>query len=68
VDALAEQAFATIEAGQQEKLWQQASQIGLYDLGLIPLHHQVNVWATRKGYAYFPRTDERTLAVEVTSK
>ncbi len=68
VDALTEQAFATIDVDKQEKLWQQASQLALNDLGLIPLHHQVNVWATRKGYAYFPRTDERTMAVEVTRK
>ncbi|MES2070185.1 MAG: ABC transporter substrate-binding protein [Pseudomonadota bacterium] len=68
VDALTEQAFATLDLEKQEKLWQQASQLALQELGLIPLHHQVNVWATRKGYAYFPRTDERTMAVEVSSK
>ncbi|GGC79212.1 ABC transporter substrate-binding protein [Undibacterium terreum] len=68
VDAFAEQALATIDTGKQEKLWQQASQLALSEFGLIPLHHQVNVWATRKGYAYFPRTDERSLAMEVSGK
>ncbi|MFZ6649017.1 ABC transporter substrate-binding protein [Undibacterium sp. TJN25] len=68
IDTLTEQAYATLDSGKQEKLWQQASQIGLTEFGLIPLHHQVNVWAARKGYVYFPRTDERTLAMEVSAK
>jgi peptide/nickel transport system substrate-binding protein len=64
VDALVDQGFATIEPAAQEKIWQQATEIGLGELGAIPLYHQVNLWATRKGYAYYPRTDERTLAME----
>ena len=32
------------------------------DLGIIPIHFQVNIWATRKGVSYVPRTDEYTLA------
>jgi peptide/nickel transport system substrate-binding protein len=32
------------------------------ELGIIPLHHQINTWATRKGVTYTPRTDEYTLA------
>lgn len=66
VDGLVDQAYATIDPVRQEKLWLQASEIALGELGLIPLHHQVNVWATRKGLSYFPRTDERTLAMEVS--
>jgi peptide/nickel transport system substrate-binding protein len=34
------------------------------DLGLIPIQHNVNVWAARKGVTYVPRTDERTYAFE----
>lgn len=64
LDALVEQGFTTLAAPQQEKLWQQATEIGIGEVGMIPLHHQVNVWATRKGIAYHPRTDERTLAME----
>ena len=30
--------------------------------GIIPLHFQVNLWATRDGITYVPRTDENTLA------
>ena len=64
VDALTAQAYMTLDPVKQEKLWQQATEIAINDVGLIPLHHQMNVWATRKGVNYFPRTDERTLAWE----
>ena len=64
VDALVDTGFATIDLVAQEKFWQEATEIGFSELGAIPLHHQINLWATRKGYAYYPRTDERTLATE----
>jgi peptide/nickel transport system substrate-binding protein len=32
------------------------------ELGIIPIHHQINTWATRKGVTYEPRIDEYTLA------
>jgi len=35
------------------------------DQGIIPLHYQVNTWAGRKPWKYTPRTDERTVAMEV---
>jgi len=66
VDELTAQAYATVDTVKQEQLWQKATEIAINDVGLIPLHHQMNIWATRKGYSYAPRTDERTLAWEVT--
>jgi peptide/nickel transport system substrate-binding protein len=30
--------------------------------GVVPVHFQVNLWATRDGITYVPRTDENTLA------
>jgi peptide/nickel transport system substrate-binding protein len=67
VDALTEQAFLTLDLPKQEKLWQQATELAIGELAVIPLHHQVNVWALRKGYRYVPRSDEFTLAQEVHS-
>ena len=64
LDAALEQALATVDDAKREKLLQQATEIGIGDLGIIPLHHQVNLWAARKGIIYTPRTDERTLARE----
>ena len=68
VDKLIEQALATVDDAKREKLLQQATEIAIEDLGIIPLHYQVNVWATRKGLAYTPRTDEYTLAMSVVVK
>ena len=68
VDKLIEDALATVDDAKREKLLQQATEVAIEDLGIIPLHYQVNVWATRKGLAYTPRTDEYTLATSVVVK
>ena len=64
MDALLEQALATVDDARREKLLQQATEVAMTDLGIIPLYHQESVWATRKGIAYTPRADERTFAHE----
>ncbi len=62
VDALLEQALATVDDPKREALLQRATEIAIDDTGIIPLHFQVNLWATRNGITYVPRTDENTLA------
>jgi peptide/nickel transport system substrate-binding protein len=62
VDALLEQALATVDDPKREALLQRATEIAIDDTGIIPLHFQVNLWATRNGITYLPRTDENTLA------
>lgn len=62
MDALLEQALATVDNPKREKLLQEATEIAIRDQAVIPLHYQVNTWAARKGYVYTPRTDERTYA------
>ncbi len=64
VDRLLGQALKTIDDKQREQLVQEAVTIAIGDLGIIPLHHQVNTWAMRKGITYTPRTDEYTLAFQ----
>jgi len=64
LDAALEQALATVNDGQREKLLQQATEIGIGDLGILPLYHQHNLWATRRGIVYDARADERTFAHE----
>jgi peptide/nickel transport system substrate-binding protein len=64
MDAVLDQALATVDDGRREKLLQQATEIGVGDLGIISLYHQHNLWATRRGVAYEPRADERTFAHE----
>ena len=54
---------------KREALLQKATEIGIgQDLGIIPLHYQVNTWGTRKGLRYIPRTDEGTLAMGVVKE
>ena len=64
MDAALEQALATVNDAQREKLLQQATEIAVGDLGIIPLYHQHNLWATRRGVVYEARSDERTFAHE----
>ena len=64
MDALLQQALATVDDAKREKLLQDATQIAMSDVGIVPLYHQENVWAARKGIAYTPRADERTFAFE----
>jgi peptide/nickel transport system substrate-binding protein len=65
VDKLIEDAMATINEGERDKLLQQATQAALADVAVIPLHQQVNLWASRKGIQYGGRSDERTYAFDV---
>ena len=62
VDELTVKALATKDDKAREKLLQDATAIAINDLGIIPIHHQINTWAAKKGISYTPRTDEYTLA------
>jgi len=62
VDALLEEGLATVDDPKRDALLQRATEVAIADLGIIPLHFQVNLWATRNGIVYAPRTDENTLA------
>jgi peptide/nickel transport system substrate-binding protein len=64
MDLLLEQGLATVDDGKREKILIQAMEVAVNDLGIIPLHHQVNLWSARRGTVYTARTDERTLAHE----
>jgi peptide/nickel transport system substrate-binding protein len=68
VDKLVEEALANVDDAKREKLLQKATEVAIQDLGIIPLHYQVNTWATKKGLAYRPRTDEMTLVMDVIVK
>jgi len=62
VDALTEDALATVDDAKREALLQRATELAINDAGVVPVHFQVNLWATRDGITYAPRTDENTLA------
>jgi peptide/nickel transport system substrate-binding protein len=64
MDTVLDQALATVDDARREKLLQQATEIGVGDLGILPLYHQHNLWAARRGIVYEARADERTFAHE----
>jgi peptide/nickel transport system substrate-binding protein len=64
LDAVLDQALTTVDDSKRERLLQQATEIGVGDLGIIPLYHQHNLWAARRGIVYKARADERTFAHE----
>jgi peptide/nickel transport system substrate-binding protein len=65
MDNILEQALVTVDRKEHEQRLIKATEIAIGDLGIIPLHYQVNTWATRKGLRYEARTDENTLAMGV---
>ena len=62
LDALLEKAKSTLDDKARLAVMKQAQAVGINDLGLIPLHHVVSSWATKKGYTYKGRADESTYA------
>jgi peptide/nickel transport system substrate-binding protein len=65
LDAVLDRALATIELPAREALYREATRIAMEDLAIIPLHHQVNIWAARRGLLFEPRNDERTMAMSL---
>ena len=65
LDALIEQAFATVDENKREALAQEAMTLAMKDNAVIPLHHQLVSWAMKKPLAYDARTDEFTFAHHV---
>ena len=57
VDALIAQAMRTVDDTRREALLQQTAEVAMADQALVPLFHQDNVYAVRKGYRYVPRAD-----------
>ena len=66
VDALIEQALATIDDARRGALLAQASRIAMDDHGLLPLHFEMTTWAMRKTLDYVPRADQFTQANLIT--
>jgi peptide/nickel transport system substrate-binding protein len=65
VDRLSRQARMTLDNPQRERLLQQATEVGIRDAALLPLHFQVNNWAHRASLRHVPRVNERTYAWDI---
>jgi peptide/nickel transport system substrate-binding protein len=66
VDALVDRALGEVDVGARHAGWREAQRIALsHDAAVIPLHHQVNLWAMRRTLSYDARIDELTYATGV---
>lgn len=66
LDAVLVEALATVDDDKRAALLAKATDIGIgRNMGIIPLHYQVNTWATRKGLKYEARADERTVGINL---
>lgn len=57
-DAILAQAEGTLDDAKRAELLKEAARVGVgNDLGVIPLYHQIHIWAMRKGLTHVPRID-----------
>jgi peptide/nickel transport system substrate-binding protein len=68
VDKLIDAALVSVDDEKRADLLAKASEAAVGDLGVIPSHYQLNVWATRKGLKIVPRADEYTIVTGVTAQ
>lgn len=61
-------AMAQMDANARKAAYQQATQIALANVPLIPLHFESSIWAFKKGLSYEGRRDQYTLAMSVKPK
>ena len=53
----------------RDRLLAEATEIAVGEnFGVIPVHYQQNTWASKKGYKYTPRTDERTIVMDLKAQ
>jgi peptide/nickel transport system substrate-binding protein len=64
VDYLIEQALKQVDDDNRRIMLQRATELAMQDLGIMPIHFQYTIWATKKSVQYTPRTDEYTLAFQ----
>lgn len=64
-DAKLEEALRIVDDNKRDLALAATMEIGMEDVGLIPIHFQLNTWASRKGFEVQARTDENTLATSV---
>ncbi len=69
VDEIIQKALATVDSDARGKLLAEATEIAVGEnFGVIPVHYQQNTWASKKGYKYTPRTDERTIVMDLKAQ
>ena len=62
IDKTIEAALSNVDDKERAGLLAKATELAIAKGAIIPLHYQVNTWASKKGLTYEPRTDEYTMA------
>ncbi len=65
LDAVIEEALATVEPEAHDALLRKASRIVVDDVAILPLHFEVTPWALRAGLTMDPRADQHTVLTSV---
>ncbi|WP_266065312.1 ABC transporter substrate-binding protein [Brucella intermedia] len=66
LDAAISEALNTLDDHKREQQLINASRMALDDVGLIPLYHQKNTWATGADIRYVPRANEESHAYDAS--
>ena len=66
LDALLGRAMTAIDEKTRDGLLQEASELAISDVAVVPLYYEVAVWTSRKDLAYAPRADGFSLAAGAT--
>ncbi len=67
-DAKLDEALMAVDDAKRAALLAEASDIAFNDLGIIPIHYQTNVWASKKGIDVTARADEYSIASGIKQK
>jgi peptide/nickel transport system substrate-binding protein len=65
LDAKLNEAMRTLDDTKRNQILGEASEIVFTDHALLPLHHEVQLLAAKKGVGYVTRADQYTLAMDV---
>jgi peptide/nickel transport system substrate-binding protein len=65
LDRLLHEALRTMDDTSRNALLAEASRLAFEDAAILPLHHEVSVWAARREVSYETRNDQYTLAMGV---
>ena len=65
VDRLVAEGLAMLDDEQRRQTFIRATEVAMWDVALVPMHHQVNLWGVRRGLSHTARADEWTLATGV---
>lgn len=65
LDAVIEEALATVDTARHQELLAQASRMVVDDVAILPLHFEVTPWALRAGLTMTPRADQHTVLTTV---